>query len=244
VVSPGAKALLQGATLSSAVAGVITLKDAGVSPSVILAHVEALSSVQTPTPAEIVRLHESQVPDLIVAALIRRSADLRAQEAARQTSQTAAAPPPAVAVPAPAPAAVEIAQPPAAAVPVVYNYVVQPSQPAYSYWYEYSYRYPNWLYVGYPSVILGWPYSGGWQGYHYRPRGGYAGGVPRSGYSAPPVRYPALQPGRPGGFRSNPAPIRYVSSGRPSPGVGGSGGRPGVGVGAGGGRPMPGRPGR
>ena len=60
-------------------AQVLKLAEAGVSPEVIKGYIESSASVSTPSAAELIALKEHKVPDEVTLALLKRSAETRAQ---------------------------------------------------------------------------------------------------------------------------------------------------------------------
>jgi len=162
---------------SSGVGEVVKMLDAKVDSGVIKTYIENAPVAYRPSAEEIIALHQRGVPSDIVAAMLRRGGEVRAQAApAQPIAPTAVAPVPATYAVAPA-----------------VNYVapVQTVYPAYSDVDAYpSYAvYPSSSYVSL-GVGCGWPYywaGCGWPGYGYH-YGGAWGGSRYGGsfhYSAP-----------------------------------------------------------
>ena len=162
---------------SSGVGEVVKMLDAKVDSGVIKTYIENAPVDYRPSVDEIIALHQRGVPSDIVAAMLRRGGEVRAQAAPAQ--------PIAPTFVAPVPATYAVA-------PTV-NYVA-PVQTVYTA-YSDAAAYPS--YAVYPSssyvslgFSCGWPYywsSCGWPGYGYR-YGGACGGSRYGGsfhYSAP-----------------------------------------------------------
>jgi hypothetical protein len=199
-----------GTAVSSQIAEIVKMTEAGVGITVIQAQVERSATAYPLGADEIIYLHNHGVPPEIITAFIRRGSELRAQaEQAARESQNG----PAQAAPsAPSPAPANI-QPPA------YAYPAQPEYPVY------PYTYPNYAYLDYPGYnyysywpSFGWSfgfYPGRFAGYHHRYPGHFYGPVhpyPRSFVAS--GRSPWMSP---------------VRSGYGPPGHYGSGVRTGVG---------------
>jgi len=201
------------------IAEIVKMTESGVDSATIKAYVEQSATVYPPNADEVIYLHQHGVSSDLIAAFIRRGAELNTQRARgpslNQTMPTAAIAPASVSVQTPA-----------------YVYPAQPVQPVY------AYSYPNYVYVDYPTYSYSWP-SIWFSSWHY-PRTWYTYGYPRHvggfahGYPGYTVR--GSYGGRNGGVAH--APFAYGAgrglSGRPvgavqrppNPGIrGGVGGR-------------------
>lgn len=157
--SPIADARETGAAPSASVAvrfspgvdAVVKMLDAGVNQGVIKTYIESAPVLYQPTADEIIALHQRGVPSDLVAAMLRRGGELRAQTATALAAQ-------------PAPMA------DAAASGISDSYPTQTVDPIYAYDYSYPtfvsyYPYSSYGYWG----SWGWPYYGyryGWPYYH------------------------------------------------------------------------------
>ena len=148
---------------------VVKLYDAKVDPEVIKAYIRNSRSICNAGANEIIALKDHGVPSDVIAGLLQRDGELRAQ--AMQAGQAPpAAPPPAYSAQYPAAANTTAVAP-------TYDY--QPSYPLdYTYGYPYyDYGYPSYGYSGYS----GWPYY--WPGLSFGFYGGrYYHGFNRYGY--------------------------------------------------------------
>ena len=145
------------ATASPAVAfppvvrDVLKMLDAKVDPSVIKAYIQNASILFNPTANQIIALKQRGVPDDLIAAIIQRGAEVRAQmvqaaQAAAQASAATAAPPPA--------SAYGTATAPYYPYSAPYSYPYDYSDYGYGYpYYGYSYGYPYWNAYGYPVLF-------------------------------------------------------------------------------------------
>jgi hypothetical protein len=127
--------------LAGTVEDAIKLSKAGLSEEVIVAWADAQVDVSLSGP-DIVRLHESKVPDRAIVALVKRSSKAERAEPAERVVVRAAEPVVVRTVEEPAP------------VQVVYSY-----SPAYYPSYSYCYPYRTYAHVGYP-YRYGYPHMG------------------------------------------------------------------------------------
>jgi hypothetical protein len=163
-------------TVSAGIADVLKMAERGVDASVIKAFVENYPVAYHASADEIITLHEAGISSEIIAALLRRSTELRTQQweanqralAQRAQAQRAAA---ATEMPSRPPAVTVAPQAPAPAPQVNYVYPTYPTYPAYSY--SYSYALP----LSYSSAYCFPPYR--YSHYGYWPRSYY---FPRSYY--------------------------------------------------------------
>ena len=183
------------APFSTGLAEMLKLLDAGTDVGVIKAYIQNSAVAYQPTADEIIALHQRGVPSDIMAAMIQRGGQVRAEAASAQPVAPAPAAPS-----APAPSSLTQGtvpplgtQPPQATPPpqetsgtvvsqpapasTTYVYAAPPVYPAY----PYNYVYPSGaIYPSYGLSIgvgFGWPYyghhyGGGWYGH-----GGGHGGV-------------------------------------------------------------------
>ena len=148
---------------------VLQMTQNGVDLSVVRAYIEGSSAIQPPSAEEIIYLHEKGVPADLIAAMIRRGAQLQEQKPAAAVSA------PAVSAPQPSAGMVEPAPSYAYSPPVTPSYAytspsfIYTTYPSYGYVYSSPYYswWDNWDYPGYryPSV---WGGSRAWR-YGYRP---------------------------------------------------------------------------
>ncbi len=170
-------------TVSPSTAEVLRLWDAGTDAGVIKTYIDNSPAMAPLGAEEVVALHEHGVPSDLIAEMIRRGGQSRAQltqaapaQAPAQSTPAPATLPPAVSSAAPATTYADPTQPAAPTYTYVYPYPAYPVYPSYSYfgvgvyspyyWPRYGYYGPRWY--GGPYYYHGHP---GWHGGGYGHRG-------------------------------------------------------------------------
>lgn len=196
--------------MSETVQELVRMQEAGLLEGIQTEYVRAKARVTRPSCDELIYLHNHQVKDDVIVALLKKT-----EEATPSQPTTPAPSFGASGSGQPAPQVVYQTPTVTAVSPPTPQYYYSPSyySPSYYYYPWYS-GYPYYGYRSYPSVYLGFGYSGGWRSPNHYGYGGHATAVGGRGHGG----YGGGGGGRPGGGY----------------GGGGGGGRHGGGGGGGG----------